>query len=179
MVQLLDTYLADPDTPAAMSTAEARVSLLPDAHGRELTCNTCHAPHEQNISYAAVDGCLSCHNDEHSTSYKDSLHFSLWQDELAGVLPPGSGVTCATCHMPQVVKGDEVHTNHNQNDTLRPNEKMIRATCMSCHGLGFAIDALADPALITNNFQGQPNRHIESIDWALNRVETPDTDANQ
>ena len=70
-------------------------------------------------------------------------------------------------------------TNHNQNDTLRPNEKMIRATCMSCHGLGFAIDALADPELVTNNFSGQPNRHIESIDWALNRVETPDTDANQ
>jgi mono/diheme cytochrome c family protein len=56
---------------------------------------------------------------------------------------------------------------------------MIRAACMSCHGLGFAIDALADPALVTNNFSGQPNRHIESIDWALNRVESPDTDANQ
>ncbi|MEL6570080.1 MAG: ammonia-forming cytochrome c nitrite reductase subunit c552 [Pseudomonadota bacterium] len=179
MVNLLDTYLADPDTPAVMSTVEARVSLLPEAHGRELTCSTCHAPHEQNISYAAVDGCLSCHNDEHSTSYKDSLHFSLWEAELNGALPPGSGVTCATCHMPQVVKGDDVRTNHNQNDTLRPNEKMIRATCMSCHGLGFAIDALADPILVNNNFQGHPNRHIESIDWALNRVETPDTDANQ
>jgi hypothetical protein len=179
MVNLLDRYLSDPDAPPMMSTAEARVSLRPEVHGQDLSCNTCHKPHEQNISYAAVESCLSCHNDDHSTAYKDSSHFDLWTAELAGELPPGSGVTCATCHMPQELKGDDVRTNHNQNATLRPNEKMIRATCMSCHGLGFAIDALADPALVENNFSGQPNRHIESIDWALNRVETPDTDANQ
>ena len=176
---LLEVYLADPDVPPKMSTSEARVSLKADAHGQDLTCNTCHKPHEQDVTYAAVDACLSCHNDTHSTAYKDSPHFELWTAELSGDLALGSGVTCATCHMPQVLKGDDVHTNHNQNDTLRPNEKMIRATCMSCHGLGFAIDALADPALIENNFSGQPNRHVESIDWALNRVETPDTDANQ
>ncbi len=179
LVALINEYLADPDVPPAMSTAEARVSLHSDVHGLELTCNTCHAPHAQDVQRAAVDSCLSCHNDDHSVSYKDSPHFALWTAELAGDLPAGSGVTCATCHMPQVVKGDELRTNHNQNDTLRPNEKMIRATCMSCHGLGFAIDALADLKLIENNFLGQPNRHIESIDWALNRVETPDTDANQ
>ena len=79
----------------------------------------------------------------------------------------------------QSEKGGKVLTNHNQNDTLRPNEKMIRPVCMSCHSLEFAIDALADPALIANNFSGTPMRHIESIDWALNRVEQPDTDANQ
>jgi len=179
MADQINAYLADPDVPATMSTVGARVSLRDDAHGRELTCNTCHMPHEQDLTFAAVDGCLSCHSDDHSTAYKDSPHFELWTAELTGDLPAGSGVTCATCHMPQVVKGDEVQTNHNQNDTLRPNEKMIRPTCMSCHGLAFAIDALADPALIDNNFKGQPNRHVESIDWALNRVETPDTDANQ
>jgi hypothetical protein len=176
---LLDTYLYDPDAAPMMSTAEARVPLRPEAHGQELSCNTCHKPHEQNVEFAAVESCLSCHNDDHSMSYPDSPHYDLWVAEIAGDLPPGSGVTCATCHMPQVVKGDDLRTNHNQNDTLRPNEKMIRATCMPCHGLGFAIDALADPALVENNFTGQPNRHIESIDWALNRVETPDTDANQ
>lgn len=179
MINLIDKYLADPDAPEAMTTTEARVSLTPDAHGQALTCNTCHKPHEQDVSFAAVEGCLTCHNDDHSTAYKSSPHFDLWTAELDGDLPAGSGVSCATCHMPQVIKGDEIHTNHNQNDTLRPNEKMIRPTCMSCHGLGFAIDALADPALINNNFSGQPNRHIESIDWALDRVETPDTDANQ
>ena len=52
------------------------------------------------------------------------------------------------------------------NDTLRPNDKMIRAACMDCHGLGFAIDALADPALVANNFRGRPGRHVESIHYA-------------
>jgi hypothetical protein len=43
---------------------------------------------------------------------------------------------------------------------------MIRPVCMNCHGLGFSIDALADPALINNNFSGQPSIHIESMDMA-------------
>jgi hypothetical protein len=60
--------------------------------------------------------------------------------------------------------------NHNQNDTLRPNEKMIRPVCMACHNLEFSIDALADKALIENNFSGQPSEHIPSIDWSLKRV---------
>ena len=179
VVNLIEAYLADPDRPGAMSTSEARVSLRSDAHGRDLTCSTCHAPHEQDLSFAAVDACLTCHNNEHSLSYNNSPHFELWTAELAGELPPGSGVTCATCHMPQTERGGKVLTNHNQNDTLRPNEKMIRPVCMSCHGLAFSIDALADPALIHSNFSGQPDRHIDSVDWALKRVEPPDTDANQ
>ena len=40
---------------------------------------------------------------------------------------------------------------------------------MQCHSLEFAIDALADPALIDNNFNGQPSAHIESIDMAIER----------
>ena len=179
LVSMIEAYLVDPATPPAMSTAEARVSLKTEAHGQDLTCNTCHQPHDQDLRFAAVDACLSCHNDEHSLAYTESPHFALWEAELAEELPPGSGVTCATCHMPQAEKGGKVVTNHNQNDTLRPNEKMIRATCMSCHGLGFAIDALADPALVRANFSGNPNRHIESIDWAINRVEPSDTDTNQ
>jgi hypothetical protein len=179
MIRLIETYLADPESAPAMNTSEARVSLTPEAHGQDVTCHTCHKPHEQDLSFAAVDACLSCHNDEHSLAYKQSRHFEVWTEELAGELPPGSGVTCATCHMPQEEKRGKVVTNHNQNDTLRPNEKMIRAACMSCHSLEFAIDALADPELVLNNFSGQPNRQIESIDWALSRVEPSDTDANQ
>jgi len=179
VIRLLEAYLADPDVPPAMSTAEARVSRRPDPHGADLTCSTCHAPHAQDVTYAAVEACLSCHNDDHSLAYEASPHGGLWTAELGGALPPGSAVTCATCHMPKEEKGGVAISNHNQNDTLRPNEKMIRPVCMSCHSLEFAIDALADPALIANNFSGTPMRHIESIDWALNRVEQPDTDANQ
>ncbi len=179
LMSVLAKYLDDPAPPPMMSTAEARVPLRPEAHGQDLTCSTCHKPHEQNLEFAAVGACLTCHNDEHSLAYESSPHFELYQAELSGALPPGSGVTCATCHMPKTEKSGRVTSNHNQNDTLRPNEKMIRPVCMSCHGLGFAIDALADPALVSNNFSGQPDRHIESIDWALKRVEPPETDANQ
>ena len=53
---------------------------------------------------------------------------------------------------------------------LQPNEKMIRGVCMKCHGLSFSIDALADPVLIERNFQGQPSRHVESVDMAVRRA---------
>jgi hypothetical protein len=74
--------------------------------------------------------------------------------------------------LPRIEKGkDEIFVNHNQNDVLRPNEKMIRPVCLQCHSLDFSIDALADKALIENNFSGKPSVHIPSIDWALKRVE--------
>jgi hypothetical protein len=65
-----------------------------------------------------------------------------------------------------------VVVQHNQNDNLRPNEKMIRSVCMNCHGLRFSIDALADDTLVANNFTGQARTHIESIDWAMRRMQT-------
>lgn len=179
LVAALETYLADPAPARRMSTAEARVPLLPEAHGKELTCMTCHAPHEQDLTYAAMDACMTCHADDHSLAYEGSPHHALWQAELAGDLPAGSGVSCATCHMPQSERRGVVTTNHNQNDTLRPNEKMIRPTCMECHSLEFSIDALADPDLVARNFQGKPDRHIDSIDWAVSRVSQPDEGANQ
>jgi len=178
-IATIEAYLADPTPAPLMSTAEARVALLPNAHGRDLTCNTCHKPHEQDLEFAAVEGCLTCHADEHSQAYIGSPHQQLWQSELAGNLPPGSGVTCATCHMPKSERNDVITTNHNQNDTLRPNEKMIRPVCMDCHSLEFAIDALADPDLVMRNFAGTPDRHIESIDWALRRVDQPAQGDNQ
>jgi hypothetical protein len=173
MVETIEAYLEDPAPAPQMSTAKARVALAPELMDQTVTCNSCHKPHAQDLTYAQVDGCLSCHADDHSLAYQSSPHFELWQQELSGDLPAGSGVTCASCHMPSEIKKKHVLTNHNQNDTLRPNEKMIRAVCMDCHGLGFAIDALADPALIANNFSGHPIAHIESIDWAINRVEQP------
>lgn len=179
LIAALETYLADPQAPAVMTTDEARIDLLDDAHGQGMTCVSCHTPHKEEPQETAVSACLSCHGDDHSQSYEGSPHDALWQAELAGDAPVGSGVTCATCHMPQAEKKGVALTNHNQNDNLRPNEKMIRSVCLECHGLGFAIDALADPALIANNFSGQPSRHIESIDWALKRVEPPENGANQ
>lgn len=179
VIASIENYLAEPSPAPMMSTTEARVPLLPEAHGQDVTCNTCHKPHEQDLTFAAVGACLSCHADDHSLAYKGSPHHTLWEAETAGLGPLGSGVTCATCHMPQSERKGVATTNHNQNDTLRPNEKMIRPVCMECHSLEFSIDALADADLVQRNFPGTPDRHIESIDWAVSRVEQSDQGSNQ
>ena len=156
---------------APMSPARARQPMKPDAHSKTLACTTCHVAHRYDTARAQVDACLGCHDDQHSRSYVGSPHHDLWEQERSGRLPAGSGVTCASCHLPRVDHRDEdvkrTLVQHNQNDTLRPNEKMIRPVCMNCHGVPFAIDALADPALIANNFRGSPVKHIRSIDMAL------------
>jgi len=140
-------------TPAESLELEFKDSALQIEHG----CAACHGPHEVNTQTAAVDSCLGCHNDEHSVAYLDSPHAQLWQQSLSGDIPENSGVSCASCHMPRqhlTRKKEKVFVEHNQNLSLRPNEKMIRPVCLNCHGLAFAIDALADENLIKNNFNG-------------------------
>ncbi|MCI4661979.1 MAG: cytochrome c3 family protein [Neomegalonema sp.] len=179
VVETLERYLSDATPPEAMSVSEARIPMQSSAHDKSLNCGSCHAPHEQDIRKAAVEACVSCHDDGHSKAYFDSPHYLLWQEEMAGTAPLGSGVSCATCHLPKIEGAKGFFSTHNQNAYLRPNEKMIRPVCMDCHGLGFAIDALADPGLVARNFKGRPEKHIESIDWALRRVEDGAQGANQ
>jgi hypothetical protein len=47
-------------------------------------------------------------------------------------------------------------TEHNQSATLRPAENMLRPVCQHCHGLSFALDALADPNLAASCYTGAP-----------------------
>jgi hypothetical protein len=165
--------LSVPLTP--MSPAMARIPMRADAHGATLGCTTCHGAHRFDVKFAAVEACTGCHNDEHTRNYAKSAHAAAWEAEIAGLKPPGQGVSCATCHLPREIhrgeKGDRVVAQHNQNNNLRPNEKMIRSVCMNCHGLGFAIDALADPEVIRSNFAKLPSRHVESLDWVERRLE--------
>ena len=146
----------------------ARQPMKSTAHGKELSCVTCHSAHRFDTQRAAVDACLSCHDDEHSRAYQASPHFRLWLDEVNGQQPHGTGVSCATCHLPREIHRiegvDQVLVQHNQNLHLRPNEKMIRSVCLYCHGLGFSLDALADVVLIQRNFSGQPNMHVSSLE---------------
>ena len=167
-----------------MTPAMARLPMKPEAAHRELSCTSCHAAHDFDTRKAAMESCLGCHNDGHSLAYKNSKHFALWQNELSGDAPAGSGVSCATCHLPREIHTSEgetrVRVQHNQNFNLRPNEKMIRSVCLDCHGLGFSIDALADARLVNTNFIGRPSRHVESIDMALRRqMEARKTKSNQ
>ena len=162
-----------------MRPADAQLPMHKARANSVLSCNSCHSAHQFDRTRAAAVACLTCHADEHSNNYQDSPHAALWRQEQAGTLPAGSGVSCATCHLPReahVVNGVKVVlAQHNQNANLRPNEKMLRTVCMDCHGLGFAIDALADADLIKRNFNGQPATHIPSIDWAVRRLETEAT----
>ncbi|HEX5221053.1 MAG TPA: NrfA- nitrite reduction protein [Verrucomicrobiae bacterium] len=156
-----------------MTPGLARLPMKPEAAHRELSCTSCHSAHAFDARTAAVDSCLACHNDEHSLAFKSSKHSQLWQNELNGDAAPGTGVSCATCHLPREVhqSGNDtrVLVQHNQNYNLRPNEKMLRSVCLNCHGLAFSIDALADAALVRSNFIGRPAGHVESIDLALRR----------
>lgn len=147
-----------------MKPGMARHPMKPHSLHAELNCSSCHSGHRFDTKFAAVDACVECHNDQHTLSYLESSHYTLWLDELAGELPAGSGVSCATCHMPRMEVDYELVVQHNQNETLRPNEKMIRTVCMNCHGTSFSIDSLADEKLIKNGFVGQPQEHIGSLD---------------
>ncbi|WP_461482507.1 cytochrome c3 family protein [Porticoccus sp.] len=157
----------------AISPLESHLPFKAQSLSLHQGCNSCHSAHSTDTQFAATQACLGCHNDQHSLAFEASPHGKLLSQAIAGALPAEQAVTCATCHMPREEKvqlGQKViQVNHNQNDNLRPNEKMIRPVCMQCHSLGFAIDALADPALIDNNFNGKPSQHIPAIDWALRR----------
>ena len=157
-----------------MSPALARQPMHNQAHNKQLSCISCHASHEFNTRHAAVEACLGCHDDKHSRAYKASPHYSLWRAEQHDTEKTATGVSCATCHMPRMLQqhGDKtrVVVQHNQNDNLRPNEKMLRSVCMQCHGLSFSIDALADIVLVQTNFNGKPALHIESLDMAERRA---------
>lgn len=149
----------------------ARLPMADKAAHAQLTCNSCHGGHRFDVTYAAVDACLTCHDDEHSVAYETSPHAVLWKAETDGDAEAGSGVSCATCHMPRIDYDvndwmSRKLVDHNQSATLSPNSKMIRPACLHCHGLGFSIDALASDKLIDNNFNGRPDVHVESIDLA-------------
>lgn len=163
-------HLAAGLTP--MTPADARLPMRPEAGHRELTCVSCHGAHRFDTRTAAVDACLGCHADRHSLAYEGSPHHRLWQRELAGELPAGSGVSCAGCHLPRVEYDandwtTRILVEHNQNATLQPSEKMLRPVCLNCHGLGFALDALADEPLVDGNFRGRPGAHVASISMAV------------
>jgi hypothetical protein len=162
-----------------MSPGAARLPMKRQAAHHELSCASCHQAHRFDTRHAAVAACLSCHNDQHSLAYEKSIHAQLWRDETSGKLPPGSGVSCATCHLPREVHGGQVRVQHNQNDNLRPNEKMVRSVCVNCHGLEFSLDALADRALIDRCFDGSPSPHIDSARMAKEWFDLKEREANK
>ncbi len=159
-----------------MRPADARLPMRAEAAHETLSCTSCHGAHRFDTQKAAVDACLGCHDDGHSRAYRDSPHHTAWQAEQAGAAPAGSGVSCATCHLPRVEyrTPDYVRrtlVQHDQNANLQPAVKMSRTVCLHCHGLGFSLDALADAALAARNFSGRPAVSVKSIEMAIAREE--------
>ncbi len=151
----------------AMTPSQARLDMHSVAGHEKLDCSACHSGHRFDTQYAAVDACLKCHADSHSVAFKSTSHFALFEAETSGKAEAGTGVTCATCHMPRLEdEDDNVFVQHNQNNNLRPNEKMIREVCLDCHGMQFSLNALADPQLIEQCFGGESEVYVESIDMA-------------
>jgi len=166
----------------AMTPAEAQLPMHEDAGHEQLTCNSCHGAHRYDIQTAAVESCLQCHNDEHSNAYKQTAHYALWLKEVNGSAEPGTGVSCASCHMPRVNYDvsewmSRTIVDHNQSANFSPNSKMIRSTCQHCHGLEFALDSLTDETLIKNNFATAPLGHIETMDLADREKKRRDEEA--
>ncbi len=162
-----------------MSPSAARLPMTGDgaAGHRELGCASCHGAHAFDTRRAAVDACLGCHADEHSLSYRGSPHDLRWQAEQGGAFWSGSGVSCATCHMPRMRRVDggppRVVVEHDQNAALRPVETMVRPVCASCHGVAFSLASLADPLLVKRNFRSAPAAPAAAIE--LIRRRRPET----
>jgi hypothetical protein len=156
-----------------MQPAMARLPMKKAAGHAELGCGSCHRAHGFDTRRAAVEACVGCHDDSHSRSYEGSAHARSWQAEIAGQSPPGSGVSCATCHLPRHIVNEHgrelVRVQHNQNDNLRPNDKFVRSVCITCHGLGFSFDALADANLAARNFRGRPASSVKTLEMVRDR----------
>ena len=154
-----------------MQPGWARLPMHASVTVEEMDCSSCHRlPAGASVLEKEVASCERCHTDEHTRNYRTSKHFDFLQDEVGGRVARGSGATCVTCHMPHQKDYEGVlRVNHNQNDNLRPREKMIRTVCSNCHGLPFTIDALSDDDLVRKNFNARPTKHVKSVDFALSR----------
>ncbi|MDJ0594990.1 MAG: cytochrome c3 family protein [Pleurocapsa sp. MO_226.B13] len=146
-----------------LTPAIAHLPMKESSLDKQMNCNTCHNVHTVNTYTASVDSCLSCHNDNHSLNYKNSPHANIFRE--IGTLPrPNEDlVTCATCHLPREVSGDEVLVNHNNTYTLKPRDRMVQEVCMNCHGVEHAFNSIFDDELVEANFARPPNRKLRTF----------------
>jgi len=157
---------------ADLSDLTPRAARLPmrEAAPSHLRCSTCHDAHSVDTRRAAVEACLSCHDDAHSRAYLESPHGRAWRNGPATARPAADAVTCATCHLPRIETQDEgkrrVAVDHRNTLTLRPPDRMAKRVCMGCHGLPLALASLLDERLVETNFKGRPARTAEAVDMA-------------
>lgn len=155
-----------------MKPGLARLPMDPKLQEHQIGCGSCHTAHAYDARMAAAGSCPNCHTDEHTRNYDRSPHYKTWAAEASGKAPPGTGVSCATCHLPR--RKDPANgltlVDHNQNSNLRPRDKMVRDVCVHCHSASFSIDSLADAELVRQNFAGRPLKHVSSMDMVEKRA---------
>lgn len=158
--------LLENETP--LTPAMARLPMKVAAFEQPMTCNSCHNVHSVNTVQAAVDSCLSCHNDTHSLNYENSRHAELFAVDRNLPRPSAASVSCATCHLPrhEVGTGDNVFTqvNHNNTYTLLPRDRMVKDVCMNCHGMEYSYNSIFDEELVTANFDAPPTLAMKTFE---------------
>ncbi|MEO1620108.1 MAG: hypothetical protein AAFU53_03640 [Cyanobacteria bacterium J06632_3] len=158
--------LLEGETP--LTPAMAHIPMKQDAFDKQMTCNACHNVHTVNTMQAAVDSCLTCHNDTHSLNYENSAHGKAVLANSTLPRPGADQVTCATCHLPRtgVKKGDGVvvNVNHNNTYTLKPRNRMVGEVCMNCHGVEYSFNSIFDDELVEADFDRPPTLAHQTFD---------------
>ncbi len=151
-----------------LTPAMAHLPMQTEAQDRVMNCNTCHDVHSVNTQTAAVDACLTCHNDTHSQNFQNSKHAQLWQQDIKLPRPSAQAVSCATCHLPRHDIGTknkpQVVVNHNNTYTLLPRDRMAKEVCMNCHGMEYAFNSIFDDDLVVSNFARPPTEKLTTLE---------------
>lgn len=146
-----------------LTPAMAHVAMKDNALGKQMNCNACHNVHSVNTYQAAVDSCLTCHNDSHSLNYQNSRHAQIFNDFGTLPRPNQESVTCAACHLPRQNIDDTILVNHNNTYTLLPRDRMVKEVCMNCHGVEYSYNSIFDDELVESNFARPPNHNMETF----------------
>lgn len=147
-----------------LTPAMAHLPMKESAQDLQLNCNSCHNVHSVNTSVAAVDSCLTCHNDTHSLNYRNSAHAKTAVNLSSLPRPNQKTVTCATCHLPRNAVEDNVLVNHNNTYTLLPRDRMVKEVCLNCHGLEHAYNSIFDDRLVEANFARSPTQKMATFE---------------
>lgn len=146
----------------------AQIPMKRDAFDQQMNCNACHNVHSINTMQAAVDACLTCHNDNHSLNYENSKHAkAVFASQLPR--PDSASVTCSTCHLPRIAhkSADGIpaaKVNHNNTYTLKPRNRMVGEVCMNCHGVEYSYNSIFDDELVEANFDRPPTLNHQTFD---------------
>ncbi|MCM1982602.1 hypothetical protein [Lyngbya confervoides] len=151
-----------------LTPAMARLPMKSVALDTPMNCNSCHDVHSVQTTVAAVDSCLSCHDDRHSLNYQNSKHAELFAQDRLRSRPTQASVSCATCHLPrheqQQGTAPVTLVNHNNTYTLLPRDRMVKEVCMNCHGVEYSYNSIFDDALVEANFDQPPTASMPTFE---------------